>query len=226
MGVSVVSKRLLAAFLAGLCVCTVAAPAIAQLARARATAGVDLQARLKEVERDPKLSESLFKVGRKVAAVCDNCHGEGGNSHRPEVPNLASQHPAYHLEQLRQYAVGQRRDQFMEGMIKVMTSDEKVGMVLFYASQKVTRKPVSNAALVARGKAYYGKLCMRCHDEDGLGDEKLARIAGQQPVYLSMALKRYRAGTGERLDPIMASNAKLMTDADIDAVVAFVMSME
>jgi cytochrome c553 len=221
-----VSRRLLMVFLTGLWIGTLAAPAFAQPARARATAGVDLQARLKEAQRDPKLSETLFKTGRKVAAVCDNCHGASGNSPKPDIPNLASLNPVYHLEQLRQYANGLRRDPFMEGMIKVMNSDEKVGMVLFYADQKVTHKPVTNPALVAHGKAYYEKACMRCHDEDGHGDEKVARVAGQQSVYLRVSLQRYRAGSGVRMNPDMAKVAQKMTDADIEAVVAYAMSMD
>ena len=223
MEVFVLDHQLLAALVAGLCFCG-AAPA-APLS-ARATAGVDLQARLKEVERDPKLSESLVKMGAKVAAICDSCHGEGGNSLRTDIPNLASQNPIYHLEQLRQYAIGQRRDRFMEGMIKAMNSEEKVGMVMFYATQKVSHKPVQNAALVAKGKVLYEDACEHCHSEDGHGDEKLARIAGQQSVYLNAALKRYRAGTGVRLDARMAANTKKMTDADINALVAYTMSMQ
>lgn len=220
------SNRVFATFLAGLCVVCLHTSVLAQTARARATFNVDLQARLKEAESDPRLAEALLKTGRKVAAVCDNCHGVGGNSPTPDTPNLAGQNPAYHLEQLHQYAVGQRRDVFMEGMIKVLNSDEKVGMVLFYASQQVARKPVSNRALVARGQEIYGKACMRCHDENGHGDEKLARVAGQQPVYLTTALKRYRSRTGSRLNVQMAAKAQTLTDADIDAVVAFVSSME
>lgn len=203
-----------------------ARPAFAQPAKARATAHVNLAARLQEVEGDPQLTAALFKTGRKVAAVCDNCHGEGGNSPTPDVPNLAGQNTAYLLEQLRRYATGQRRDEFMEGMIKVMNSDEKVGMALFYAKQRVAYKPAANPALVAHGKELYGKACTRCHDDDGLGDEKIARIAGQQPDYLRQALQRYRTGANARLDERMVINVKKMNDADIAALVAFVMSME
>lgn len=220
-----ISNRWLMVLVAGMWLGIVAAPAGAQSVRAKASADVDLQARLKEVQQDPKLSESLNKLGRKVAAVCENCHGAGGNSPKPDTPNLASQNPAYHLEQLRQYASGQRRDKFMEGMIKVMTADEKVGMVLFYADQKVLHKPVTNAALVAKGKELYGKACLRCHDEHGHGTENIARIAGQQPVYLHTALKRYRAGTGARLNPDMSRTIQPLTDADVDALVAYLMSM-
>lgn len=218
--------RLLAALLAGWCMYAVVAPAIAQSARARGTAGVDLLARLKEVESDPKLSDAVFKTGRKVAAVCANCHGEGGNSVKPDIPNLAGQNPAYLIEQLRKFADGRRRNEFMEGMIKAMNSDEKIGMVLFYASQKVIHKPASNAALAAQGKEYYSKTCWRCHGEDGRGNANFARVAGQQPDYLRMTLKHYRVGSGERVDPLMAGSTRNMTDADIDAVVMFIMSME
>lgn len=203
-----------------------AQPAVAQSAKARASADTDLSSRLMEAQGDAKLAESLFRTGRKVAAVCANCHGDGGNSLKPDTPNLAGQNPAYLLEQVRQFAEGKRRNEFMEGMIKAMNSDEKVGMVLFYAAQKVVHKPTSKPALAARGKEYFNKSCFRCHGEDGRGGEKFARIAGQQPDYLSLTLKRYRAGTGVRVDPLMAANTRLMTDADIEAVVAFVTSME
>lgn len=206
---------------------TLAAPAGAQSVRARATADVDLVARLKEVEGSPKLMEELFRTGQKVAAVCSNCHGDGGNSVKPDIPNLAGQNPSYLLEQLRQFADGQRRNGFMEGMIKALKSDEKIGMVLFYARQSVVgHKTNANPALLARGKDYFNKICWRCHAQDGHGNDKFARIAGQQPTYLSTTLKQYRSGGGARTDPSMAASTKLMTDADIDAVVAYVSSMD
>jgi cytochrome c553 len=206
--------------------CAVALPSIAQSARARGSADVDLAVRLKDVEQDTKLKESILKTGQKVAAICANCHGEGGNSVKPDIPNLAGQNPAYLIEQLRQFADGRRRYEFMEGMIKAMSSDEKIGIVLFYAGQKVAHKPTSNPALAAKGKEYYNKVCWRCHAEDGHGSDKFARIAGQQPEYLRTTLKRYRTGTGVRMDPLMAASTRLMSDADIDSVIAYVMSME
>lgn len=203
---------------------TLTMPAHAQAAKARADA--DLSARIKEAQLDPALQASLFKTGQRVAAICANCHGNGGNSVKPDIPNLAGQNPAYLIEQLRQFADGRRRYEFMEGMIKAMSGDEKVGSVLFYASQKVTHKPATDAALAAKGKDYFNRICWRCHAEDGRGNEKFARIAGQQADYMRLTLKRYRSGTGPRVEPLMAASTKLMTDADIDAVVAYVGSME
>lgn len=220
------AKRIRVVFIVVLFSVLIAQSAVAQTAKARLSAEVDLNARLKEVQSDAKLAETLFKTGRKVAAICANCHGEGGNSLKADIPNLAGQNPAYLLEQLRQFAQGLRRNEFMERMIKAMSSDEKVGMVLFYGAQKVVQRPASNVALAAKGKEYYGKICWRCHNEDGRGNDQIARIAGQQSDYLNVTLKRYREGTGVRVNPLMAANTRLMTDADIDAVAAFVASMQ
>ncbi|HAU57811.1 MAG TPA: cytochrome C [Comamonadaceae bacterium] len=200
-------------------------PVVAQTAKARATAKVDLDARFKEVQADPKLADDLYKVGRKVAAVCANCHGEGGNSTKSSIPNLAGQNSAYLLEQLRQFSDGRRRNEFMEGMIRAMNADEKIGMVLFYAAQDVAHKPATNAALAAKGQEYFGKICFRCHGNVGRGNELIARIAGQQADYLRLTLKRYRDGTDVRANSTMTPNTKHMTDADIEAVVAYVSSM-
>lgn len=219
-------KRVSVFLLAAMCSIFTLQPVFAQASKSSGAADVDLGARLLAAQNDPKLGESLFKTGRKVAAFCANCHGEGGNSPKPDTPNLAGQNPVYLLEQLRQFSDGRRRNEFMEGMIKAMAADEKVGMVLFYAAQPVTHKPASKPALVARGKDFFNKTCFRCHGEDGRGGDKFARIAGQQSEYLSVTLKRYRAGLGVRSDPLMAANTKLMTDADIEAVVAYINAMQ
>lgn len=219
------AKRLPVVFAVALAAVLTWQPAAAQTAKSHATAKVDLAARFKEVQANPTLADSLYKTGRKVAAVCAHCHGEGGNSPTTSIPNLAGQNPAYLLEQLRQFADGRRRNEFMEGMIRAMSSDEKIGMVLFYAAQEVTHKPSANTALVHKGQEYYGKICFRCHGNVGRGNEQIARIAGQQPEYLRLTLKRYRDGNDVRANSIMTPNTRSMTDADIEAVVAYVSSM-
>ena len=196
--------------------------AMAQAGRSK----VDIDTRLQQAMADPKLADEFYKVGRKVSAVCANCHGDGGNSTKPSVPNLAGQNPAYLLEQVRQFADGRRRYEFMEGMIRAMNSDEKIGMVLFYAAQPVTPKPVADAALLAKGQEIFGKNCFRCHGDMGRGNDQIARIAGQQTDYLRSTLKRYRDGPNTRANSIMTPNTKLLTDADIESLVAYVSSMQ
>jgi cytochrome c553 len=181
--------------------------------------------RLEAARQNASLKEQLVTQGRKAAAVCAYCHGEGGNSVKPDVPNLAAQNAAYLVEQIQKFSDGRRRNEFMEGLVKALKTDEKVGVALYFAEQKVNPPQATSSQLAAKGKSYYERLCFRCHGTDGHGNEKIARIAGQQTSYLIFTLKRYRNGTGERLDPLMSSNTKLMSDADIDAVAAYVTTM-
>lgn len=218
-------KRFSAAVVTALLSVVVASSALGQPAKGPAVE-IDLGARLKEAEGNPRLLEAANKTGAKVAGFCANCHGEGGNSTNPDTPNLAGQNTSYLLEQLRQFADGRRRNIFMEGMIKALSPEEKVGVVLYYAGKEVAFKPPVNAALASKGREYYNKICFRCHGDQGRGNDKIARIAGQQPGYLALTLKRYRDGSGVRTDPLMAANTKAMTDADIAAVVAYVASMQ
>jgi cytochrome c553 len=201
-------------------------PASAQPAKARASAGIDLSARLTEAQANPQLASELLIKGRRVAAVCANCHGEGGNSVKPDIPNLAGQNPAYLLEQTRQFADGRRRYDFMEGMIKAMSSDEKVGAALFYAAQAVITSSATNPTLAAKGKEIFSKNCFRCHGNDGHGNDTFARIAGQQKVYLVNTLKSYRSGQGPRSNPLMTDNTRHLTDADIESVMTYVSSLK
>lgn len=205
-----------------------AAPAVwAQAgAAAKPANGPAPEAKLGEVNRDPKQFEQYYKVGQKVATFCANCHGAGGNSVKSEVPNLAGQNTAYLLDQVRQFSDGRRKNMFMEGLMKALNNDEKIGVALYFSNQEVQPQPVKDAALVAKGKAYYEKICFRCHGSTGHGTEQYARIAGQQVDYLTTTIKRYRDGSATRADPLMSANTRLMTDADIQAVVAYVSSMK
>lgn len=187
---------------------------------------ISLEARLGAVMQDSAATQAAVKAGRKVTLFCANCHGEGGNSSKPDIPNLAGQNPAFLLEQVNKFADGRRRNDFMQGMIKAMSDEEKVNAVVYFSSQAVKPHASPNPTLAGHGRELFFKVCQRCHGEQGRGNEKIARIAGQQPEYLVLSLKRYRDGTGERIDPLMAANTKNLTDADINALVAYVSGMK
>jgi cbb3-type cytochrome c oxidase subunit III len=189
-------------------------------------AGADLGAHIKEVQANPQQYEAAYKLGSKIATFCANCHGDSGNSVKPDIPNLAGQNPAYLIEQVRQFSTGERRYEFMEGLIKALKPQEKVGIVVYFSSQEVLTKPATNIALADKGKAYYSQHCLSCHGEQGRGNEKMARIAGQQTNYLDLALRRYRDGSTRRKDSMMTASTKAMSDADITAVVAYVTAMK
>lgn len=194
----------------------------------RSHAEVDYAARLKEAQASPKALEDAMKTGRRVAGFCANCHGDGGNSSNPDIPNLAGQNPGYLLDQVRQFADGRRKNEFMEGMIRALKPEETIGMVVFFGAQTVLpHRTGTPAAQIARGRELFSKNCFRCHGENGLGSEHFARIAGQQSGYLAKTIKRYREGTSlKRSDPLMASATSQLSDADVNALVAYLSSME
>ena len=172
--------------------------------------------------QNPKAVEMAVDAGHKASFFCGNCHGPDGNSIGGEVPNLAGQNPAYLLEQIRKFGSGQRKNEFMQKLIKVLSDDDKVNIALYYANQKVKGQGQGDSALLARGYEIFSKNCFRCHGDQGRGNEKIARIAGQQVPYLSLTLTRYRDHTGERYDPLMATNTAMLKDGDIRALAEYV----
>lgn len=171
-------------------------------------------------------SHKALEHGAKLVSICANCHGANGNSTAPEIPNLAGQNADYLAEQMRRFMDGRRKDTFMQGLIKAMSEQERADAVAYLSSQVMRPQSVPAAAgQIAEGKAYYDKVCFRCHGEKALGSATIPRLAGQQPGYVTKSLKRYRDGTGERLEPLMAANTKNMSDAQIQAVAAYVASL-
>lgn len=181
--------------------------------------------KMADLMKDETALAAAIKASQSVTFFCANCHGADGNSSIPEVPNLAGQNAAFLLEQIRKFGTGQRKNEFMQKLIKVLKEEDKVNLAAFYASQKVTPRAGGSPELLVKGKDWYGKICFRCHGDQGQGNEKIARIAGQQPKYLTLTLTRYRDRTGERIDPLMAANTNMLKDQDIAAIVEYVSRM-
>lgn len=186
-----------------------------------------MQEKLTAARADANMMQAYYKQGSKVASFCTNCHGPAGHSALPEVPNLAGQNTIYVLNQLAKLSDGRRKHFFMEGLMRAMNQDEKIAVAVYYTAQEPRVVPATDSAQAAHGKQLYDKTCKKCHGEQGHGTERNARIAGQQPVYLKTNLERYREqsairGSSERKFKMM----KDLKDADIQALVAYIRSMQ
>ncbi len=178
---------------------------------------IPLQERLKAISADPAAQRSAIEAGKKLTFFCANCHGEAGISKTPEVPNLAGQNPAYLLEQIRKFGSGERKDQFMQGLIKVLKDEERVQVALYYASVPTVPSP-ADAAKVAQGKVLFAKLCVRCHGEQARGSELYPRLASQKIPYLQTSITRYRDNTGVRNNQLMTIATAPLKNEDISAL--------
>ena len=207
-----------------LCLSMVGAQAQAPAVR-NGVPAVSPDARLREVDRDPKLYEQYFRTGKRVAAFCANCHGEGGMSKYAEVPNLAGQHPIYVLGQIDAFLAGKRKDAFMQGLMKVLSAEEKAQVSVFYAAQAVTPAGTPSTARAAEGRDHFERHCVRCHGADARGGENFPRLAGQQPEYLRRSLQRYLKVSGERIYPPMTAAVSGLGEKNIEAVVEYLANL-
>lgn len=190
------------------------------------TAGAQSLEKLKQLLADPASRATASEAGRKASSFCANCHGADGNSKEGEVPNLAGQNPVYLLNQVHKFYTGERKDPWMEPSIKLLSETERLNMVVFYTGQKV--KPAGNTAKAASaeaGRAVFQRVCVHCHGEQALGDERYPRLAGQQNVYLVRALTAYRNRTGTRMEPEMLAMTAALKDADIKAVADYLSAL-
>ncbi|MDR3055614.1 MAG: c-type cytochrome [Zoogloeaceae bacterium] len=181
-------------------------------------------ARLQAIQDDSQALRSAQVEGKKASFFCVNCHGGNGVSKLPEVPNLAGQNADYLLEQTRRFGRGQRKDEFMQGLIKVLSEEEKIQISLFYAGQN-PRPGKPDATLVAKGKQIYNQLCLRCHGSTAHGNETIPRLASQHPEYIVLSVTRYRDKTGERQEAQMSAAVAPLKNADITAVAAYLNSL-
>ena len=184
------------------------------------------QARLEGVMQDVQLRTAASLAGKRAAFFCENCHGATGNSPLPNVPNLAGQNPVYLLTQIDKFADGRRQDQFMSGLVKVLKPEDRFNLAVFYASQGVEPTNVSDARLLQAGRDHYQRACLGCHGVEARGTREIARLAGQRQGYLANALHDYRAAKGARADARMTGVARNLSDAQIDALAAYLANLK
>ena len=187
---------------------------------------VDNAERVRQVIASAAEFNKARQAGKKAAFFCVNCHGEDGNSANDNIPNLAGQNAVYLLNQIEKFADGRRQDEFMSGLIKVLKPEDRFNMAIYYSVQPVVSKPGGNSTQAVKGRQLYDGICKGCHGAQGYGGEKIARLAGQQPVYLKQSLEQYRKGTKLRSDPIMGSIARRLKDDDIAALAAYIPTMK
>ena len=180
----------------------------------------------------PASEQAAIEAGRERALLCSVCHGKDGNSVKPDVPNLAGQNPVYLLDQIKKFADGRRKNFVMNSLSKNLTSDDKINLAIFYNSMKVKAASV-DPQLAANGKTPYEQKCSSCHGKQGLGSTQFARLAGQQPAYVVMTLKRFRdnanqngAANSKRSSNIMEAIVKQSSDSELESIAAYVAQLQ
>jgi len=173
-------------------------------------------------------------AGKNKAAACAACHGTDGNSLIPMYPSLAGQSANYIAKQLADFKSGDRNDPVMAGMVAALSEEDMNDLAAYFAVQ--TAKAGTGEGNAAGQKLYFGgdtakgiAACVSCHGVAGKGMKQAAfpSVAGQSKDYLKKQLASFRdASRGNDSNGIMRNIAIKLSDADIEAVSQYIISLK
>ena len=170
-----------------------------------------------------------------VGTICLFCHGEAGDSQGAEFPKLAGQQSRYLRKQLGDFLTGNRQNELMASFLPFLKVDDFPGLGVYYADQKPSPWPASNAALVASGKKLYEDgntdsgvpACAGCHQPNALGKDEFPRLAAQSQTYLLQQLAHFRNGvrTNDR-GRLMQVLAARLSDDEMKALAEYLAGIQ
>ncbi|MGA7950755.1 MAG: c-type cytochrome [Thiobacillaceae bacterium] len=164
-------------------------------------------------DRDP------ITVGKEAAAACAGCHGADGNAVIPGTPSLAGQQPGYLKAAIKGYQSGTRKDVTMKSMVANLKPSTLEAIASYYTVQTPKRSTTSTTGNAKAGEPLSGS-CGACHGANGNSSSaNTPSLAGQDPAYLTKAIKEYR--DGKRKNDVMRGVASGVSDANAQNIAAF-----
>jgi cytochrome c553 len=159
------------------------------------------------------------QAGKAAAAGCAGCHGDGGVTKTPGMPNLAGLDPKYLVAAMKAYKSGPRRSEMMKTLLSALSDADFSNIALYYALQKPARARTPAAGDQASGKSA-AAACAGCHGEQGVSANAAnPSIAGQDAQYIATALQAYKDGA--RSDETMKALASPLDEGTIKNLAAF-----
>lgn len=189
-------------------------------------AAASAQEQLQRAAGDTAVREALVREGKSAAFFCVNCHGEAGLSRYPEVPNLAGQNANYIVSQIEAFIGGKRRNEFMEGLMKVLAERDKAAIATYFANANPSPSSPAPGPRAREGAEHYKRHCVACHGAEAHGAATFPRLAGQQPQYLRVSLRRYLAKSAVRQSPEMSAAVTQLGERNIEPIVDYLTSLK
>ena len=167
-------------------------------------------------------------AGKEKAAVCGACHGVDGNSTIPQNPILAGQTARYMYLQLRDFKEERRKDPIMSPMAANLSKKDMLDLGAYFAAQKPNRQNSrGDASLVARGKTVAdAAICTMCHLGGFSGQNEIPKTGGQHYEYVLKQLQDFKAKRRTNDVGNMTAVLRTISDEDLEAVAAYVASLD
>ena len=157
--------------------------------------------------------------GARLALNCAGCHGDKGNSATPGIPSLSRLHSDYLVSAIKAYRDGGRRNATMKNAAVNLSDADIVKLGLYYATQEPAGKPSRTKGDAAAGEKL-AETCNRCHGDHGNSTSPdTPTLAGQDPAYLTAAVKNYASGA--RTQTTMQNAVKELKDSDLNNLAAY-----
>jgi cytochrome c553 len=156
-------------------------------------------------------------------ALCESCHGPGGNSATAPTPSIAAQPVTFLENQLVFFREELRPSAIMQGIAKGMQDEDITALARHFNAQKaVVAATPADATRMQQGTALAAKLhCGQCHMPRFQGQGQMARLAGQREDYLLDAMRGYRDGKRGGADTTMAEVLGGVGDEDLKSLAHF-----
>ena len=159
-----------------------------------------------------------YEQGKKAAASCAKCHGDGGNATARGTPSLAGQQPTYLIAAINEYHRGDRAKDSMRSLMRDSDRLESENLVSYYSAQTPVKRPAPARGDVAAGEKL-STMCGGCHGAKGVSrDSATPSLAGQDFDYLMKATKAYWTN---RKSWGMQRYVAGLSDKDVENIVAY-----
>lgn len=206
------------------------APAHAQSTTPRPTTAQDNNAQGASVA-----AVSPQEVQAKMA-YCEVCHGpdaRGFVGYYP-IPRLAGQQVAYIENQLRGFIAQKRANPIMTNVAHTLNPAMLTALATKFHDLSPTPVGGGPADLVAGGEKIYKDgipdasvpPCAGCHGPQAKGNDQFPRLAGQLYPYVVNQLTNWSKERTEDLSGIMAPIAHNLSASQIEAVAAYVSTLD
>ncbi|TAN72212.1 MAG: c-type cytochrome [Gallionella sp.] len=155
--------------------------------------------------------------GKRIARMCDSCHGKNGNSTRPDIPNLSGLTARYLTEATIAYRDGVWKHDVMQEMVSFLKDDDIEKVSLYYALQEPVATKEPGKFDLAIGEKIK-PACTLCHSDEGIKkDPRIPNLNGQDHQYLIDATMAY--ANGKRANEDMKLIAKAIKPQDVSNLI-------